>query len=115
MGSATRVGVWWAAVVAAASVAGDAQGFYFRGWPAGPKEPPTLNAPQPPTPEVEPHLPGTTEPPTVTPPPGGGEPPDEPGGPGGPNPTTPEPGTLALAVLGLGGVAGFRRQRKPRG
>jgi len=106
------------AVVVAATTASNAFGFYFLGWPGGPKDPPSLL-----TPSAGGHndSPGQainpSPPPTSTPNPKSGSnptppaPPGLPGGGGQKEPTAPEPGTLMMAAIGLG-LAGLIRSRR---
>jgi hypothetical protein len=116
VGTAIR---WVAAAVAGLVPAAPAHGFYFRGWPAGPTQPPSLLLPKP----------KTTSPPHAETPFDGGEPPGTPNGPpgvgpgpvpgGGPGPgggppgvAAPEPAAGVLAAVGLGLVAARRARRR---
>lgn len=77
-----------------------AQGFYFPGWPGGPKPPATLLTPPP-----------VNGPPKSTP-----DPPHPPGDGGHEEPPvrSPEPGTAVLAALGLGVAVAAKRRRRPQ-
>jgi MYXO-CTERM domain-containing protein len=108
----------WVLVVAFAVMFGRyAQGFYFSGWPANPPTPPSLvpagasTAERPPGLSLDPpHQTATT--------PQGSNPQSTPNPPAPPlpghgsEPTAPEPGTAALAAVGLGlvGLLQWRRR-----
>lgn len=108
---------WIAAGIVALLASQPAAAFYFRGWPAGPPDPPTLLPPDRTTRRADPPLRGN-DPPKVVPDPTGRHPDPVPGDGGEPppdTPVTPEPGTALLAGLGLGVAALFRRSCKRRG
>jgi hypothetical protein len=123
-GIASRL-VWAVAIVVVATTATKAFGFYFLGWPAGPKVPASLVTPSadghnyPPGQDINPG-PSPTNSPGVNPTTGTNPPSDPPSsgppkGPGsGPEPTAPEPGTLVLAAVGLGLAGLMRAWRKGR-
>ncbi|MDB5310107.1 MAG: hypothetical protein JWO38_4309 [Gemmataceae bacterium] len=111
-GSTSRLR-WVAALITGLLVQQGASGFYFRGWPAGPKDPPTLvlaggATTKGPTSQVHDPSGGGTGPPSSThdPVPGDGNQHGDPG------PTLPEPGTAALVAIGLGMAAIARRGRR---
>jgi hypothetical protein len=96
---------WVMAAVVGLTLAAPARGFYFAGWPGGPRQPPSL-LPKP-NPHSDPAVDGT--PPGTT-----DSPPDK--GPGpvpgdGTHPEAPEPATAVLAAVGLG-LAAVRRVRR---
>ncbi len=117
---------WLAAVVLGLTAAPAAHAFYFSGWPGDgvPRAHTLINPVAPrignPPSGQDRTIPGDNNDSDQQPPRGGGGPPPGgsdtgPGG-GGPSshPVTPEPGTAALAVLGLGAVAVARRLRRSR-
>lgn len=110
--------VWAVAIVVAATTASSAFGFYFLGWPSGPKGSASLLTPladghhYPPGQGINPiSTPVTTSGQNHSTDPGHSVSPKLPGS--GPEPVTPEPGTLVLAAVGLG-LAGLMRARCKR-
>ena len=117
-GFSARIG--WAAVFIAGLVsAQSALGFYFQGWPSGPKPPASLLLASPPPTQGQSPPKGTTD--HGGGPSGGGDPGNGSGDPEGGSPgngdpppshAAPEPGTAALAMIGLGAAALLRRGRR---
>ncbi len=109
----------WVLVVAVAAMLGrDAKGFYFSGWPANPPASPSLvpagasTAERPPGLSQDPPHQTATTPQGPNPQPTPNPTPTSPLPGHGSEPTAPEPGTAALAAVGLGlvGLLQWRRR-----